>query len=343
MSGVYQIPLVIGGTPYYVGNNNFYTGDMVTGPDGKIWVTGGTSTSTSSYNTIFQIDPATGSFNYYVPSGYTTVGGIISDGTNLWFSGFTTSGGFTWSKMNTSGTILATYSNSSYFYSYGTYSFDGTYIWWNYGGSSVFWFNTTTHVYGQTTFVGISNLSSLFSDGTNVWLGFNVNNTNIFVVAISWLLAHTGTQSLTTAVAVPGLGTGHYVFDWYYDGTTVWVASAGSQINAINASTFANTVYSSFGTINSMAYGIITDATSVWLSQNPNAPTSYSPVGTYQLSKPPTSIVGSTNYLSWNAKTLDPLGYVWMNNKTTGISGVPVGGVITNRFISSGNPIVMII
>ena len=338
MAGVYQIPLVISGTTYYVGNNNIYTGDMATGPDGKIWVTGGTSTTPFSYNTIFQIDPATGLFNYYVPSGFNNLQGIVSDGTNLWFSGLNSSNVFTWAKMNTSGTVLATYPNSSYGPSNGTYSFDGTYIWWNNGGSELMWFNTTTHVYGYTNFTGLSNLSSAISDGTNVYLGFNVNIHAVYIQPISWIITHTGNQSgFAPTVTVIAWPLNVYTFDFYYDGTTVWCNNS-SQIDAINASTLTSTTYSSYGTTEAFAYGIIADGTSVWVPEFPNSPPSYSPVGTRQLSQPPTSTISTTNELNWNAKTLDPLGYVWMNNL-----GTPVGGVLTNRFIASGNPIVMII
>lgn len=344
---LYQFEVKIGGLTATIGDE-YGGGQYVNGSDGNIWSYGGIFPG--GYHTVYswqiyiiKINPVTGAYSYFTPSltNFYFIYSIISDGTNLWFWWADTSFGVHISKMDTSGTILASYSITTL--PGGTPCFDGTYIWWTGSGISylgggsntVYGFNTSTGT--STTPLVLSSLpsgSTLYNmvfDGTKLWVGGG--NGSIFNFTVVTAIAG-GTTSTYNTVSI-----GSETDALYFDGTTIWCVGLPPDIVGVVASTSAVTTYTVSGWyFTTQIVGLITDGTYFYLSNGVSnstlvvattgaTPTVQTPF--YNGVPLPTA-----NSIGLSNGVVDTHGNIWLNNGSS---------LTTTKYFFAGNPIVMII
>ena len=348
VANLYQFEVKIGGLTATIGDE-FGPGQYVNGSDGNLWSYGGIlpggSHSVYSWQTyIIKINPVTGAYSYFIPSltNFYFIYSIISDGTNLWFWWADTSYGIHISKMNTSGTILASYSITTV--PGGSPCFDGTYIWW--AGSGISFLGSGTNIiYGFNTLTGTSTtplvLSSLPSssilynmvfDGTKLWVGGGGGSGTIFNFTLVTAILG-GTTSTYNTVSI-----GAYTNTLYFDGTTIWCGGLVGYIEGVVASTSAVTTYTISGWGSTAVINLITDGTYFYLSDaNLNGDLITTTTGATPTVQTPFYNgvpLPPTNSIGFGGGVVDTHGNTWLNNGSS---------LTTTKYFFSGNPIVMII
>ena len=241
---------------------------LIAGPDGRMWVNGGTTAYLAAFNTT------TFAATFYALGAGLEGFDCCTDGTFIYAICENTSS-LTGQllKVTTAGSVstLASWSlatGGGYYAGSLSCVFDGTYI-WVFGGANnskgIFWRVTTGGtVTAYTVTASISSVSSLEAltvAAGQFWLTCGATSTPVGI----YVAPDAAPSALTTESTTPlneafGLAA--------YDGTSIWVASSTAAapvpyVVKVNPSTYAAT---SYGTSNSGdGYSLIFDGTLLWV------------------------------------------------------------------------------